>query len=86
MQLEESDIDISVELLPNANGKFANNINLKSTSELITDLNEYLSSFPEFKNLFLIINTKIPILKMKIELENKIETKIDLTFNLKNIN
>ena len=85
LQLEESDIDISVELLPNANGKFANNINLKSTSELITDLNEYLSSFPEFKNLFPIINTKIPILKMKIELENKIETKIDLTFNLKNI-
>ena len=84
LQLEESDIDISVELLPNANGKYTSNINLKSTSELISDLNEYLSSFPEFKNLFPIINTKIPILKMKILLQNNIETKIDLTFNLKN--
>ena len=84
LQLEESDIDISVELLPNEKGKYTNNINLKSTSELISDLNEYLASFPEFKNLFPIINTKIPILKMKILLQNNIETKIDLTFNLKN--
>ena len=84
LQLEESDIDISIELLPNANGKYANNVNLKTTSELISELNEYLSKFPEFKNLFAITNTQIPILKMKILGENNIETKIDLTFNLKN--
>ena len=84
LQLEESDIDISVEFLPNSNGKYANNVNLKSTSDLINELNEYLSNFPEFTNLFPIPNTLIPILKMKILSENKIETKIDLTFNLKN--
>ena len=84
LQLEGSDIDISVEFLPNSNGKYANNVNLKSTSELINELNEYLSSFPEFTNLFPIPNTQIPILKMKILSENNIETKIDLTFNLKN--
>ena len=84
LELEESDIDISVEFLPNSNGKYSNNINLKSTSELINELNEYLSKFPEFKNLFPIPNTQIPILKMKILSENNIETKIDLTFNLKN--
>ena len=84
LQLEESDIDISVEFLPNSNGKYTNNINLKSASELINELNEYLSTFPEFKNLFPIPNTQIPILKMKIIGENNIETKIDLTFNLKN--
>ena len=84
LQLEESDIDISVELLPNSNGKYYNNVNLKSTSELINELNDYLSNFPEFTNLFPIPNTQIPILKMKILSENNIETKIDLTFNLKN--
>jgi len=84
LELEESDIDISVQFLPNSNGKYANNINLKSTSELISELNEYLSKFPEFKNLFPIPNTQIPILKMKILSGNNIETKIDLTFNLKN--
>ena len=84
LQLEESDIDISVEFLPNSNGKYNNNVNLKSTSDLINELNEYLSNFPEFTNLFPIPNTLIPILKMKIISENKIETKIDLTFNLKN--
>ena len=73
-----------MEFLPNSNGKYSNNINLKSTSELINELNEYLSKFPEFKNLFPIPNTQIPILKMKILSENNIETKIDLTFNLKN--
>ena len=84
LQLEESDIDISVEFLPNSNSKYANNVNLKSTSDLINELNEYLSNFPEFTNLFPIPNTLIPILKMKIVSDNKIETKIDLTFNLKN--
>jgi len=84
LELEESDIDISVEFLPNSNGKYSNNINLKTTSELINELNQYLSNFPEFKNLFPIPNTQIPILKMKILSENNIETKIDLTFNLKN--
>ena len=91
MELEESDIDISVELLSNNNNiennnnnSNKNNINQKSIPELINDLNLYLSKFPEFKNLFPIVNTKIPILKMKIELEKNIETKIDLTFNLKN--
>ena len=83
MQLEESDIDISVQLLPNANGKYSNNVNLKSPSELINELNDYLSNFKEFTNLFPIPNTQIPILKMKILSENDIETKIDLTFNLK---
>jgi DNA polymerase sigma len=84
LELEESDIDISVEFIPNANGKFPNNINLKSCSDLINELNEYLTNFPEFTNLFPIPNTQIPILKMKIKSENNIETKIDLTFNLKN--
>ena len=84
LELEESDIDISVEFIPNSNGKFYNNINLKTKSELINELSEYLSSFPEFKNLFPIPNTQIPILKMKIISENNIETKIDLTFNLNN--
>ena len=28
LQLEESDIDISVEFLPNSNGKYNNNVNL----------------------------------------------------------
>ena len=84
LELEESDIDISVEFIPNSNGKFYNNINLKTKSELINELNEYLSTFPEFKNLFPIPNTQIPILKMKIISENNIETKIDLTFNLNN--
>ena len=94
MQLEESDIDISVELIPsntnnanynenNNNKNVKNNISQKTIPELINELNEYLSNFPEFKNLFPIVNTKIPILKMKIE-QNNIETKIDLTFNLKN--
>ena len=84
LELEESDIDISVEFIPNSNGKFYNNINLKTKSELINELSEYLSTFPEFKNLFPIPNTQIPILKMKIISENNIETKIDLTFNLNN--
>ena len=88
MELEESDIDISIELHPNSNNndnnKNSNNIGQKTIPELINELNIYLSKFPEFKNLFPIVNTKIPILKMKIELENNIETKIDLTFNLKN--
>ena len=90
MELEESDIDISVELLSNNNidnnlkNGNKNNLNQKSIPELINELNLYLSKFPEFKNLFPIVNTKIPILKMKIELEKNIETKIDLTFNLKN--
>ena len=98
MQLEESDIDISVELITNNpnntnnnvnnndtnNNKIAkNNINQKTIPELINELNEYLTNFPEFKNLFPIVNTKIPILKMII-VQNNIETKIDLTFNLKN--
>ena len=34
------------------------------------ELYEYLSNFPEFKNLFPIPNTQIPILKMKILSEN----------------
>ena len=95
MELEESDIDISVELIPNNNNninsnintntnKINNNIDKKTIPELINELNEYLSNFPEFTNLFPIVNTKIPILKMKIELEKNIQTKIDLTFNLKN--
>ena len=84
LELEESDIDISVEFISNSNGKFYNNVNLKTKSELINELNEYLSNFPEFKNLFPIPNTQIPILKMKILSENNIETKIDLTFNLNN--
>ena len=88
MELEESDIDISIELHPNSNNndnnKNSNNIGQKTIPELINELNIYLSKFPEFKNLFPIVNTKIPILKMKIEIEKNIETKIDLTFNLKN--
>ena len=94
LELEESDIDLSVELIPKKNSnnsdnivrvdKNNNNLNQKTIPELINELYEYLSNFPEFKNLFPIVNTKIPILKMKIVLENNIETKIDLTFNLKN--
>ena len=96
LELEESDIDLSVELIPKNNtnkkdnivgvDKNNNNNNLgqKTIPELINELYEYLSNFPEFKNLFPIVNTKIPILKMKIVLENNIETKIDLTFNLQN--
>ena len=94
LELEESDIDISVELIPNNNNNnnIINNTNTnknnnliqKTIPELINELYEYLSNFPEFKNLFPIVNTKIPILKMKIVQENNVETKIDLTFNLKN--
>ena len=80
MQLEESDIDISVELNNNNN----TNNNENTPSELIIKLNNYLSNFPEYQNLFPIINTKIPILKMKIVQNNNVETKIDLTFGLKN--
>ena len=86
LELEQSDIDISVELLAsNSNGKIKNNLNQKTIPELISELNDYLSNFPEFKNVFPIINTKIPILKMVIVQDNNIETKIDLTFNLRNI-
>ena len=97
LELEESDIDLSVELIPknntnnndiivgvDKNNNNNNNLNQKTIPELINELYEYLSNFQEFKNLFPIVNTKIPILKMKIVLENNIETKIDLTFNLKN--
>ena len=97
LELEESDIDISVELIPNNyannniinnnnNNNKINNLNQKNIPELINELYEYLLNFPEFKNLFPIVNTKIPILKMKIVQENNVETKIDLTFNLKNTN
>jgi len=86
LELEQSDIDISVELLTNnSNGKIKNNLSQKTIPELINELNDYLSNFPEFKNIFPIVNTKIPILKMVIVQDNNIETKIDLTFNLKNI-
>ena len=86
LELEQSDIDISVELLANNNnGKIKSNLNQKTIPELINELNDYLSNFPEFKNVFPIVNTKIPILKMVIIQENNIETKIDLTFNLRNI-
>jgi len=86
LELEQSDIDISVELLANnSNGKIKNNLSQKTIPELISELNDYLSNFPEFKNVFPIINTKIPILKMVIVQDNNIETKIDLTFNLRNI-
>ena len=90
LELEESDIDISVDLIPKNNDNIINNnindknnLNQKTIPELINELYEYLSNFPEFKNLFPIVNTKIPILKMII-FQNNIETKIDLTFNLKN--
>ena len=57
MQLEESDIDISVELIPsntnnanyNENNNYKNiknNIGQKTIPELINELNEYLSHFP----------------------------------------
>ena len=86
LELEQSDIDISVELLANNNnGKIKNNLSQKTIPELINELNDYLSNFPEFKNVLPIVNTKIPILKMVIVQENNIETKIDLTFNLRNI-
>jgi predicted nucleotidyltransferase len=86
LELEQSDIDISVELLVNnSNGKAKNNLSQKTIPELISELNDYLSNFPEFKNVFPIVNTKIPILKMVIVQDNNIETKIDLTFNLRNI-
>ena len=88
LELEESDIDLSVELIKknsNDNNINKNNLNQKTIPELINELYDYLSNFPEFINLFPIVNTKIPILKMKI-LQNNIETKIDLTFNLKNTN
>ena len=86
LELEQSDIDISVELLANnSNGKTKNNLSQKTIPELISELNDYLSNFPEFKNVFPIVNTKIPILKMIIVQDNNIETKIDLTFNLRNI-
>ena len=86
LELEESDIDISVELLANnSNGKVKNNFSQKTIPELINELNDYLSNFPEFKDIFPIVNTKIPILKMVIVQDNNIETKIDLTFNLRNI-
>ena len=97
LELEESDIDLSVELIQKnntnnndnivgveKNNNNNSNLNQKTIPDLINELYEYLSNFQEFKNLFPIVNTKIPILKMKIVLENNIETKIDLTFNLKN--
>ena len=85
LELEESDIDISVELLPDSNNiKHNNNISQKTTPQLIYELNNYLSNFPEFKELNPIVTTKIPILKMIIEQDNN-RTKVDLTFNLKEI-
>jgi len=85
LELEESDIDISVELSSdNSNIKQKNNISQKTTTQLIYELNNYLSNFPEFKGLNPIVATKIPILKMTIEKDNN-KTKVDLTFNLKQI-
>ena len=85
LELEESDIDISVELLSdNNNIKLNNDISQKKTPQLIYELNNYLSNFPEFKELNPIITTKIPILKMIIEQDNN-KTKVDLTFNLNQI-
>ena len=82
LELEESDIDLSVELIKknsNDNNINKNNLNQKTIPELINELYDYLSIFPEFINLFPVIKTKIPILKMII-LQNNIETKIDLIF------
>ena len=85
LELEESDIDISIELSSDySNIKQKNNISQKTTPQLIYELNNYLSKFPEFKGLNPIVTTKIPILKMTIEQDNN-TTKVDLTFNLKQI-
>ena len=85
LELEESDIDISIELSSDySNIKQKNNISQKTTPQLIYELNNYLSKFPEFKGLNPIVTTKIPILKMTIEQDNN-KTKVDLTFNLKQI-
>ena len=71
LELEESDIDLSVELIQNNSND--NNIN----KNIINKNNLNQKTIPELINE--LIKTKIPILKMII-LQNNIETKIDLIF------
>lgn len=91
LQLESSDIDISVQL---------SNIEDYSVGILITELSNHLEKYIQFENLFPIVQTAVPILKFYInpnkitdnfeekkenitEEESKIQ--IDLTFNLTKI-
>ena len=77
MEIESSDIDISINLM--------NEEKMKNTSKenLINDLNNFLSNDSIFENLFPITATSVPILKLVINQYN-IKTKVDLTFNLEN--
>jgi DNA polymerase sigma len=77
MEIESSDIDISINLM--------NEEKMKNTSKenLINDLNNFLSNDSVFENLFPITATSVPILKLVINQYN-IKTKVDLTFNLEN--
>ena len=77
MEIESSDIDISINLM--------NEEKMKNTPKenLINDLNNFLSNDSIFENLFPITATSVPILKLVINQHN-IKTKVDLTFNLEN--
>ena len=75
MEIESSDIDISINLLEETKKKNKEN--------LVNDLNYFLSNDPKFENLFPITSTSVPILKLVINQHN-IKTKVDLTFDLEN--
>ena len=77
MEIESSDIDISINLM--------NEEKMKNTPKenLINDLNNFLSNDSIFENLFPITATSVPILKLVINQHN-IKTKVDLTFDLEN--
>ena len=77
MEIESSDIDISINLI--------NEEKIKNSSKekLINDLNNFLSYDSKFENLIPITSTSVPILKLVINQYN-IKTKVDLTFDLEN--
>ncbi len=77
MEIESSDIDISINLI--------NEEKMKNSSkeDLINDLSNFLSNDSIFENLYPITATSVPILKLVINQHN-IKTKVDLTFDLEN--
>ena len=75
MEIESSDIDISINLI---NEEKIKNL---SKEKLINDLNNFLSYDSKFENLIPITFTSVPILKLVINQHN-IKTKVDLTFDL----
>ncbi len=77
MEIESSDIDISINLI---NEEKIKNL---SKDKLINDLHNFLSYDSKFENLIPITSTSVPILKLVINQYN-IKTKVDLTFDLEN--